>query len=82
MLQAVLKYFTHDPNIESDNKDKLWMKSSERNIGNISIHKALSLSLFFSNNNDYAYFIILSYCLLTSPEEIGIKRNRKSVRNY
>ncbi len=77
MLQAVLKYFTHDPNIESDNKDKLWMKSSERNIGNISIHKALSLSLFFSNNNDYAYLSFSPTVYLTSPEEIGIKKKQE-----
>lgn len=77
MLQAILKYFTNNPNVESDNKGKLWLKSSERNIGNIAIHKALFLSLFFDKNNDYAYLAFSPTIYLTSTNEITKQKKQE-----
>lgn len=81
MLQAVLKYFANNPNIESDNKDKLWLKSSERKNGNILIHKALFLSLFFDKSSDYAYLSFSPTIYLTSIEEITKQKKQEISKN-
>lgn len=77
MLQAVLRHFTRYPNIESDNKEKLWLKSSERNDGNVSIHKALFISLFFDKNHDYAYLSFCPTVYLASTEEITKQKKQE-----
>ena len=77
MLQAIIKHFTSNPNIESDNKEKLWLKSSERNIGNMAIHRSLFLSLFFDKSNDYAYLVFLPTIYLTSTAEITKQKKQE-----
>ncbi len=77
MLQAVLKYFSINPNIQSDYKHKLWLTSSEPHTGNIFIHKALFVSLYFDKSTDYAYLAFSPTIYLTSVEEITKKRKQE-----
>lgn len=71
MLQAILKYFSVQSNVDTDGRDKLWFKSAENKTGNISVHKSIFLSLYFDKNKDYAYLSFSPTIHLTSTEEIS-----------
>lgn len=77
MLQAILKYFASQPDIESDNKEKLWLQSPDTSSGNTAIHKALFLSLFFDKSKDYAYLAFSPTVYLTSTDEITKQKKQK-----
>lgn len=78
MLQAILKYFSSIDNIETNLKDKLWIKQSIRNVGNISVHKAIYLSFYFDKNNSFGYLSFSPTIYLTCVEEIT-KAQKQSI---
>lgn len=71
MLKAILKYFSENPQIDTNFKDKIWLKSIESKNGNINIHKAILLSFYFDNNRGFAYLSFIPTIYLTSTDEIS-----------
>lgn len=71
MLQAILKYYSTNPILETNLKDKIWLKSTERQYGNIGIHKAVYLSFYFDNNNRFGYLTFSPTIHLSSTGEIS-----------
>ncbi len=71
MLKAILKYFSNKLEIDTNLKDKLWLKSIESKYININIHKALQLSFYFDNNRSFAYLSFIPAIHLTSTDEVS-----------
>lgn len=70
MLTAILKHFSLNTSIETNLKDKIWIKNNERQFGSIGVHKAIYLSLYFDKNKSFAYLTFTPTIHLTSSEEI------------
>jgi hypothetical protein len=70
MLQAILKHFAKNENIESNLKDKIWLSATERSIGVIGIHKSIFLSFYFDKNKSYGYLSFSPTIHLISSQEI------------
>lgn len=70
MLQAILKHFSQNTKIDTNLKDKIWIKNNERQFGNIEVHKAIYLSLYFDKNKGFAYLTFTPTVHLISSEEI------------
>ena len=71
MLKAILKYFASKYEIDTNFKDKIWLKNSDSKYGNINIHKALMLSFYFDKNRQFAYLAFVPTVYLTSIDEIS-----------
>ena len=72
MLQAILKHFNgNNVQIETNGKDKIWLKSALSQIGSISIHKAIILSIYFDRNSSFAYLSFTPAVRLLSPNDIS-----------
>lgn len=71
MLQTVLKYFSTKGTIETNLKDKIWLKAIDGRDGNINIHEAIFTSLYFDRNRNFAYLTFSPTIHLTSAEEIS-----------
>lgn len=71
MLQAILKHFSKLLNIETNLKDKIWLKAGEKQIGNVTIHKSIHLSFFSDKNINFSYLSFSPTVHLTSTEEIS-----------
>jgi len=71
MLQAILKHIATFPNIETNFKNKIWLKSIERQWGNISVHKSIHLSFYFNKSRNFAYLSFSPTVHLTCSEEIS-----------
>jgi len=74
MLQAILKAFVQSKEIESNYKDKIWLKkSNDKTVVNgktINIHKAVFLSFFFDKNSKFANLTFKPTIHLVSDIEI------------
>lgn len=70
MLQAVLKYLKNNDQIETNYKDKIWLKTPDENKGVISIHKSIYLSINFDKNSNFGYLSFLPAIYLSSNTEI------------
>lgn len=70
MLQAIVKHFSDKHGFETNAKDRLWLKQTDRTFGNIEVHKAILLSIFSDRNKAFAYLSILPTVELISTEEI------------
>lgn len=71
MLKVILKYFSNKLEVDTNFKDKIWLKNIESKYGNINIHKALLLSFYFDNNRNFAYLSFIPAIHLTSADEIS-----------
>lgn len=71
MLKTILKYFSEKLEIDTNFKDKIWLKNSESKYGNINIHKALLLSFYFDSNRNFAYLSFIPAIHLISADEIS-----------
>lgn len=71
MLKAILQYFANKYEIDTNFKDKIWLKNTERKYNNINIHKALLLSFYFDSNKQFAYLSFIPAIHLTSLDEIS-----------
>ncbi len=71
MLKAVLKFFTANPTLETDSKDKIWQKAIVGQSANIDIHKAVYISFYFDKNPNFAYLTFTPTVYLTATEEIS-----------
>lgn len=85
MLQAILKTFSSNAAIETNLKNKIWLKSSDKvivqNDIEINIHNAIHTSLFFDFHNKYAFLTFKPTIHLKSKSEISleIKQNLSKV---
>jgi len=70
MLQVVLKHFASLPNLKSNLRDRIWLENPEKRSGDISIHKAIHLSLYFDSNHGFGYLAITPSIYLSSINEI------------
>ncbi|ANF50280.1 hypothetical protein A0O34_07015 [Chryseobacterium glaciei] len=70
MLNAILKQFCNTRNVDSNFKDKLWIKDVLRQNGEIAVHKAIYLSLQFDRNSQFGYLAILPTVHLVSETEV------------
>lgn len=71
MLQVILKYFSSKGKVESNFKDKIWLKAVENKYSNVDMHKAIYLSLYFDDNRSFAYLTFTPTIHLISTEEIS-----------
>lgn len=71
MLTAILKHFTSKYAVDTNFKDKLWLKNTESKKGNINIHKAVYLSFYFDSNKHFAYLSFIPAIHLTSTGDIS-----------
>lgn len=77
MLKVILKYFAGKYEIDTNFKDKIWLKNFETKNGNISIHKALILSFYFDKNRQFAYLSFVPTIHLSSTDEISKQQNQQ-----
>lgn len=70
MLQAILKFFSGNQLINTNFKDKIWIKEKENIHGRITVHRSIYLSLYFDKNIGFAYLTFTPTVHLLSPEEI------------
>ncbi|MGE9313386.1 SIR2 family protein [Niabella sp. CJ426] len=82
MLQAILKHLSHNSQIETNLKDKIWLKSSEKIIGDISVHKSIFLSLYFDKNKGFAYLSFTPTVYLSSSQEISKAQKQSISKSY
>jgi NAD-dependent SIR2 family protein deacetylase len=82
MLKAILKFFSLNPMLETNLKSKIWKKSVVENFTNIDIHDAVSLSLYFDKNINFAYLTFIPTVYLTSSVEISKKQWQLVSKNY
>lgn len=78
MIEAILKQFSKNIQIETNYKNKIWLKSVERKIGSTSVHKAIYVSLYFDKNKTFGYLTFTPTIHLLSPEEIA-KADKQSI---
>lgn len=71
MLQAILKHLSLKKEIETNFKDKIWLKNEERHFGDIGIHKSIYLSFYFDKNKNFAYLSFTPTVHLSSTKEIS-----------
>jgi hypothetical protein len=71
MLKVILKYFAGKYEIDTNLKDKIWLKNIENKYGNVNIHKAIYLSFYFDKNRNFAYLSFIPTIHLTSTDEIS-----------
>jgi hypothetical protein len=83
MLQATLKHFTVIDSLQSNLKDKIWIKESASSVNGINIHKALYLSFFFDSNSNFAYLTfkptVHLVCQTEISKEIKLKFGKESL---
>ncbi|KAA6336789.1 hypothetical protein EZS27_015088 [termite gut metagenome] len=82
MLQAILKYFALNSTLETNSKNKIWQKAVVGKSGNIDIHKAIFVSLYFDKNTQFAYFVFTPTVCLTSVEEISKLQQQQISKNW
>jgi len=75
MLQAILKIFTQNGDVDSNYKNKVWELKSERTVvqnqQTIKIHKAIFVSFFFDYHEKYAFLTFKPTVHLLSESEIS-----------
>lgn len=75
MLQGVIKILSDNEDIQTNYKDKLWLKNSDKSITQnnqeIGIHKAIYLSFFFDIHSKYAFLTFRPTVNLTSESDIS-----------
>lgn len=78
MLKAILKYIVSTYEVDTNFKDKIWLKSIVGRHSEINIHKALLLSFYFDKNSKFAYLSFIPAIHLTSEHEI-LKQQKQSI---
>ncbi|WP_423148635.1 SIR2 family protein [Rubrolithibacter danxiaensis] len=78
MLKAILTHFSFNTNLDTNFKDKIWLRSIERKSGNVDVHKAIYLSFYFDKNKSFGYLSFTPTVYLSSPEEIS-KTQKQSI---
>lgn len=78
MLKAILKYITSKYEVDTNFKDKIWLKAIGSGFNGINIHKALFLSFYFDKNSKFAYLSFIPAIHLTSEHEI-LKQQKQSI---
>lgn len=78
MLKVILKHFANKYEIDTNFKDKIWLKNIESKNGNINIHKALFISFYFDKNRQFAYLSFVPTIYLSSTDEIS-KQQKQSL---
>ncbi|WP_417354174.1 SIR2 family protein [Flavobacterium sp.] len=71
MLMAVLKHFSNLPSVHTNGKNKIWLKTIDRTMADVNIHKAVYLSLYFDKNRNFAYLTLTPTVHLSSNKEIN-----------
>jgi len=77
MLTALLKYFCSTKEVLSNYKDKIWFKNPSSNDGEVSIHKAAYVSLYFDRNPVFGYLALAPTVYLDSDNEIHKSRKQQ-----
>lgn len=81
MLQAIIKHFSLNTEIDTNLKDKIWLKTIDKQLGNIGVHKSISLSLYFDTNKNFAYLSFTPTIYLSSTEEISKTQKQTISKN-
>ncbi len=75
MLQAIMKRFAKNDLLESNFKDKIWLKdafsTTQIKDQSISVHKSIVLSLFFDFHKKFAFLAFKPTVYLGSEEDIS-----------
>lgn len=71
MLQAILKYFSQDNRLETNLKNKIWLKSINSQYEGTDIHRSIYLSFYFDKNERFAYLSVTPTIHLSSREKIS-----------
>lgn len=81
MLKVVIQYFTTLKGIEGNGKNKLWLINNYAQKGRTKIHKSIFLSLYFDNNENYAYLALTPTVHLTSYDPITKEQIQKITKS-
>lgn len=81
MLTSVLKYFCLDDQVNSNFKNKIWLKKVYNKIGDITVHKALFISLYFDKNTNFGYIAFAPTIYLDSSSEISKIQKQQISKN-
>lgn len=82
MLMAVLKHFSNLPSVDTNGKDKIWLKTIDRTMADVNIHKAVYLSLYFDKNRNFAYLTLTPTVHLSSNKEINKLQKQTISKNF
>lgn len=78
MLTAITKYFCSVKNVDSDFRDKIWLKEIHSKNGDIDIHKAIYISFYFDKNPQFGYLAFIPTIYLNSTAEVS-KLKKQSI---
>ena len=82
MLQAILKYFSSNINIETNLKNSIWIKTPDSKYGSINVHKAVIISFWFDANKGFGYLSIVPTVHLSSDDEVPLETKQLINKNY
>lgn len=71
MLRAIIMHLRNNDKIETNLKDKIWLKNIERTDGDITVHQSINLSFYFDKNPNFAYLSFTPGIFLKSSGEIA-----------
>ncbi|WP_313385930.1 SIR2 family protein [Chishuiella sp.] len=77
MLSAIIKYFASKHEIDTNLKDKIWLKNIDSTYGDVKIHKALLFSFYFDKNKSFGYLSFIPTIYLTSDNEISKQQKQQ-----
>lgn len=81
MLMAVSKYFCSTREVYSNFRDKIWLKNPSNTYGEVSIHKAAFLSLYFDKNSSFGYLALAPTVYIDSDTEIQKNQKQQISKN-
>ncbi|KFC19140.1 MULTISPECIES: SIR2 family protein [Chryseobacterium group] len=81
MLNAILKFFCSTTQVNSNYRDKIWMKTHISQQGDITVHKAIYISLYFDKNSGFGYLAIAPTVYLNSTKEISKSLKQQISKN-
>ena len=82
MLMAILKHFSRLTSIETNLKDKIWLRNADKIINGISVHSAVYLSFYFDKNRNFAYLTFTPTVYLKSTQEITKLQKQSISKSY
>jgi hypothetical protein len=81
MLTAISKYFCSTKEVNSNYKDKIWLKNILSKVGDITVHKAIFISLYFDKNSHFGYIAFAPTVYLDSDREIEKSQKQSISKN-
>ncbi|WP_312390908.1 SIR2 family protein [Chryseobacterium sp.] len=81
MLTAVCKFLYSQRNVGSNYRDKIWLKDVLRKDGDVTVHKAIFVSLYFDKNPHFGYLAFSPTVYLDSELKIDKTQKQRISKN-